>query len=128
MSKYLPYHIVSHILSFFLFTEYHKKCFLISKNIKNIINKNKLITEKRIFDDRLLMLKEDNNYNSELLKNTLINNWKRFYHYNWGNHYMKYFNLHDQKYNILQSWKKGDIVDAFDFVKSWAPARIIKKK
>ncbi len=128
MSKYLPYHIVSHILSFFLFTEYHKKCFLISKNVSNIIKKNTLITEKTIFDDRLLMLKEDNNYNCDLYKNTLIKNWKRFYHHLWGNKCFNYYDLHNQVDDILHCWKEGDIVDAYDFVNCWSPARIIKKK
>lgn len=128
MSKYLPYHIISHILSFFLFTEYHKKCFLISKNITNIIKKNRLIKEKALFDNRLLMLKEDNNDNCHLYKNTLIKNWERFYHHIWGNKYFNYYDLYKEEDDILHCWKEGDIIDAYDFVNCWSPARIIKKK
>ncbi len=121
----LPYEIISHILVNFLYTEYHQKCFLISKKINSIIKTNDLIKEKHIFDNRLLMLKEDDNNNSD--KTDLINGWQKFYFYNWGNKYIKYFSLFNQKYNILKSWHEGDIVDAYDFVKCWGPARIIKK-
>jgi len=124
----LPYEIVSHILCFFLYSEYHKKCFIISKKMNSIIKTNDLIKEKHIFDNRLLMLKEDGNIICDNEKNKMINSWKKFYFYNWGNKYIKYFSLINQEYNMLKSWHEGDIVDALDFVKCWGPARIIKKK
>lgn len=124
----LPYEIISDILGFFIYTEYHPKCFLISKKITKLVNKNYLIKEKRIFDDRILMLKEDNNYSNETVNIQLIVDWGKFYGYNWGNNYMKYFDLFNQEYNMLKSWHEGDVVDAYDFVKCWSPARIIKKK
>ena len=121
----LPYEIVSHILCFFLYTDCHNKCFLISKKISYIIKVNDFIREKNIFENRLLMLKED----SIMGDNTkMINSWEKFYFYNWGNKYINYFSLFNQEYDILKSWHEGDIVDAFDFVKCWGPARIIKKK
>ena len=124
----LPYEIISYILEIFLYTEYQQKCFLISKKINDIIKVHDLIKEKYIFDNRLSMLKEDDNHNCEKYKTGLIYGWKKFYFYNWGNKYIKYFSLFNQEYNILKYWHEGEIVDACDFVKCWGPARIIKKK
>ena len=77
----LPYEIISHILVNFLYTEYHQKCFLISKKINSIVKTNDLIKEKHIFDNRLSMLKEDDNHNCEKYKTELINGWQKFYFY-----------------------------------------------
>ena len=71
----LPYEIISDILGFFLYTEYHRICFLISKNITKLVNKNDLITEKRIFDDRISMLLKQfiNLYHQLYLATTQLN-------------------------------------------------------
>ena len=121
----LPYEIISHILVNFIYTEYHQKCFLISKKINSIVKTNDLIKEKHIFDNRLSMLKEDDNNNSD--KTDLINSWQKFYFYNWGNKYIKYFSLFNQKYNILKSWHEGDIVDVSAVSKGKGFAGVMKR-
>jgi hypothetical protein len=126
MSCLLPMELNSHILSFLLFTEMHKKFFLISKSLNKILKLQDNIKESRIFKERINMLFEDGDIFYEI-NDKYYDTWKKFNSYKWGNKKLYNLSLNNREFSLTKSWHEGEIVDAYDFVNAWAPARIIKK-
>lgn len=123
----LPMEINSYIISFLLFTEIHQTFFSISKSFNKILILQDNIKNYRLFKERMNIMFEDNESFHEI-NDKYYNIWKKYHDYRWGNKNLSEFSLDNQDFNMLKSWREGDIVDACDFVNAWAPARIIKKK
>ena len=104
------------IYDFLLFSKNHNKFFCISKKINEEIHSSVIMKKYTLFNNRINMIKEDNNnYNKfDRKNNQLFKLWKRYNLHKWYN---------KKQYNGL--WETGDIVDAYDFVKGWCPAKII---
>jgi hypothetical protein len=116
MIEYLPLDVNEIIYSFSLFSIYHNKLFCLSKKITKYINKSYEIKKYILFNDRIGMLKEDNDMLSEKYRidNKLYLKWKKY-------------NLHKWYCKKIQDWEIGDIVDGLDYVGGWCPGIIIDK-
>jgi len=104
------------IYDFLLFSKNHNKFLCISKQINEEIKSSNIMKQYFLFNNRINMIKEDENYFNKFDRknNKLFKLWKKYNLYKWYN---------VKKYNGL--WKTGDIVDAYDFVKGWCPAKIL---
>ena len=127
MSTLLPIELNSYIISFLLFTDSHKKFFMISKSLNKILKLQDNIKEHGQLKERMNMMFEDNNSLHEINDKYYVT-WKKFHEFQWGNKKLSELSINNREFNMFKRWHEGDIVDAFDFVNAWSPARIIKKK
>ena len=126
MSTLLPIELNSYIISFLLFTEMHKKFFLISKALNKMLILEDNIKQHNILKERINMMTED--YQHHEINDKYYTMWKKFYEFKWGNKNLPNLSLDNRKFNTFKRWYEGEIVDAYDYVNAWSPARIIKKK
>ena len=116
MIIFLPQDVNEIIYDFFLFSKNHNKFFCISKKTTKNIIESHTIKKYKLFIERINMAKEDENSKIKHIREDekLFNLWNQYHLHKWYN-----------KTNIKRLWKKGDYVDAYDYVKGWCPAKII---
>jgi hypothetical protein len=117
MIFYLPQDVNEIMYEFLLFSLCHSKYFCISKKTTKNINSCQMIKKYKLLKERINMAKEDDNNKIKNIRkdDNLYKLWNQYHLHKWYN-----------TTNYKNLWKKGDYVDAYDFVKGWCPARIIK--
>ena len=117
MIIYLPQDVNEIIYDFILFSKKHNKYLCISKEITINIMNSQILKRYKLFKDRIIMIKEDNNqYIKHIRENdSYFKKWNIFHLHKWY-----------EKSVCKCVWDKGDYIDAYDYIKGWCPAIIIK--
>jgi len=76
-----------------------------------------MVKKYKLFKERINMAKEDDDDKIKHIREDdhLFKLWNGYHLHKWY-----------KKTNYKNLWKRGDYVDAYDFVKGWCPAKIIK--
>jgi hypothetical protein len=113
----LPQDVNEIIYEFLLFSKNHKKHLCISKKITTNIINSQVVKKYKLFKERINMIKEDKIDHIKFLRedNKLLKKWNIFHLHKWY-----------EKSVCKCVWNNGDYVDAYDYIKGWCPAIIIK--
>jgi hypothetical protein len=114
----LPQDVNEIMYEYLLFSLCHYKYFCISKKTTKNINSCQMVKKYKLFKERINMAKEDDNDKIKNIREDkeLYKRWHQYHIHQWFN-----------KTNIKRLWKTGDYVDAYDYVKGWCPAIIMRE-